>query len=465
MTNAPILSFFGAAGTVTGSRFLVETAHARVLVDCGLFQGLKPLRDRNWAPFPVDPASIDAVVLTHAHVDHCGYFPALARDGFRGPVYATEGTLALAGIVLPDSGHLHEEEAAYANRKGYSKHRPALPLFTEDDARASLDHFRLADWHREIEIAPGIAVTMRRAGHILGSSTVTMRLDEHGDRSVLFSGDLGRPRHPVLAPPDPPGAPDVVVIESTYGDREHDDEANAIATLRDAIVRTARRGGVVVIPAFAVDRTEVILHHLRVLMESDEIPRLPIYADSPMALAALSVYREALEAGSPDVLADLFGDDPFDTATLHEVTDVEGSMALADLTAPAIIVSASGMATGGRVVHHLIRWLPDHRATVILVGYQAAGTRGEYLASGARDIKLLGRHVAVRAEVVPLPSFSVHADRSELRDWLAGCEREPDTVYIVHGEERSSLAFANTILDDLGWHAVVPRDLERVRLD
>lgn len=463
--TAPVLTFLGAAGTVTGSRFLIDTARARVLVDCGLFQGLKALRLRNWEPFPVPPASVDAVALTHAHVDHVGYLPRLRNDGFRGPVFATEGTAALAGIVLPDCGHLQEEEAAYANRKGFSKHEPALPLFTEQDARDVLEQLRRVDFGEETQIAPGVHATFRPAGHILGSATLQVRLSDHDDRVVLFSGDLGRPHHPVLGPPAPPGGPDVVVIESTYGDRRHDDEG-ALDRFAQHITDTIARGGTVLIPAFAVDRTEVVLFRLRELTEQGRIPEVPIYVDSPMALAALRVYQHALREGAADLdptvleLADPFGGDH-----VVELHDVEQSKALADSSYPSIIISASGMATGGRVVHHLARLLPDRRNCVVLVGHQAVGTRGRLLADGATELKMLGRYVRVRAEVIDLSAFSIHADQVELLEWLGSAERAPDVVHVVHGEARAAATLHDLVEARLDWTCVVPHHAERVRLD
>jgi metallo-beta-lactamase family protein len=471
---APVLTFLGATGTVTGSRFLVDTPDARVLVDCGLFQGLKELRLRNWAPFPVDPASIDAVVLTHAHVDHCGYLPALGVAGYEGLVHCTAATAALASIVLPDSGHLQEEEAAWANRRGYSKHSPALPLYTERDARALLPQLRPVDFGTAVEVASGVHLTMRPAGHILGSAIATLEVtwsDPDGVRSVrriTFSGDLGRPHHPLLSPPASLAdvAPDVVVVESTYGNRRHDD-TGAVPALADAITRTAHRGGTVVIPAFAVDRTEVLLHHLRRLRIDGAIPDIPIAVDSPMALRSLGVYRDAVGRGDPDVRPELVelaarGDDPFDPGDLHEVVDVEGSKALDRARGPQIIVSASGMASGGRVLHHLARFLPDHRSTVVLVGFQAEGTRGRSLAQGARQVKLLGRYVPVRAEVVDLPAFSVHADADELLAWLGTAPSPPEAVYAVHGEPDAARALADAVQQHLGWTCVVPTYGERV---
>ncbi len=469
-TTVPVLTFLGAAGTVTGSRFLIDTPTARVLVDAGLFQGLKPLRLRNWDRFPVPPKSIDAIVITHAHVDHVGYLPALVRDGFRGKVHATESTADLAGIVLPDSGHLQEEEASFANRKGFSKHHPALPLYTEQDARDSLDSFVTHPFDHEFEIAPGVRLRFRPAGHILGSATATLRLaaasdGSHDERTIVFSGDLGRPHHPLLRPPTPIGRADVVVMESTYGNRLHDDD-HAIERFGDAIARTAARGGTVLIPAFAVDRTEVILFHLRRLVEAGTIPKLPIYVDSPMALAALAVYRRSMRDDPEQIAPGLdLHTDPFDAGNVTEVRQVRDSKALANLNGPVILVSASGMATGGRVIHHLKRLLPDPRNTVLLVGFQAPGTRGRRLAEGAREVKMLGGYVPVRAEVIDLEAFSVHADQSELVDWLETAQPPPEMVYLVHGEPDSAAAL-KLVLDDRDRHpTVVARDGERVRLD
>lgn len=461
----PVLRFLGATGTVTGSRFLLETAHARVLIDCGLYQGLKPLRLRNWAEFPVDPASIDAVALTHAHLDHSGYLPALARNGFQGPIFATAGTDALARIVLPDSAHIQEEDASYANRRGYSKHTPALPLYTTADAARALGQFRVVPFFHAQEIAPGVRATFLPAGHILGSAMVLFTIDGPRPRSVLVSGDLGRPQHPILVPPTEPPAADVILVESTYGDREHED-AVALQRFEEAIARTVARGGTIVIPSFAVDRTEVLLMHLRRLVQSGRLPSLPVYVDSPMALAALAVYRRALGEGGIEIRPGLTRDgDPFDPGQLIEAKTVEDSMAINEARGPIIIVSASGMASGGRVLHHLAHRLPDPHNTVLLVGYQAEGTRGRTLAGGAREVKLLGRYVGVKAEVVSVPAFSVHADRREIVAWLRHALRAPETVFVVHGEPPAATALHDAIEADLGWTAAVPRYLERVRLD
>jgi metallo-beta-lactamase family protein len=461
----PSLRFLGGVGTVTGSRFLIECRGARLLVECGLFQGLKDLRLRNWAPLPVEASSIDAVVLSHAHLDHSGYLPALVGRGFQGHVYSTPNTLSLCEILLPDSGYLLEEEARYANRAGYSKHHPALPLYTSEDATRALGRFRGVDYDTPFEPVPGIRVTLHRAGHILGSATVHLRFEDAPGSDLLVSGDLGRPAHPVLLPPEPPPHASTILVESTYGNRRHDDTA-ALETFADAIVRTADRGGMVLIPAFAVDRTEVILFHLKQLQRSGRVPSLPVYVDSPMALAALGVYRDAIASGSPEIRPELAGDEsPFDPGTLIEARDVEASRDIHDAPLPAIVISASGMMTGGRILHHAKRRLPDPRNSVILVGYQAEGTRGRTLLDGADSVKLLGQRVQVRAEVVDVDAFSVHADGRELVKWLSEAPRKPDQVYVVHGEPTASEALRKKIDRDLGWKAAVPHHEEVVPLD
>ncbi|MCX8071224.1 MAG: MBL fold metallo-hydrolase [Candidatus Binatia bacterium] len=459
-----MLRFLGATETVTGSRFLIDTPRARVLVDCGLYQGLKQLRLRNWEGLPVPPETIDAVVLTHAHLDHSGYLPAIVRDGFRGPIYCTLGTKTLCGIVLPDSGRVQEEDAAYANRKGFSKHTPALPLYTEEDANRVLPQLRSMDFDSLTEVAPEVGVIFHRAGHILGSAFVELRIGGMVSRVVVFSGDLGRPRHPILRPPVPRATCDVLLVESTYGDRLHEDVAS-LERFREAIQRTAARQGMVLIPSFAVDRTEVILYHLRSMMQAGEVPQLPVWVDSPMAIETLRVYRAALAQQNDEIQPELIGNDPFDPGQLIEARTPEQSRAINVERGPGIIISASGMATGGRVLHHLLQRLPDPRNTVVLVGFQAEGTRGRALLEGAREIKLLGRYVAVRAEVVDVPAFSVHADRNELLAWMRSNRRAPEMTYIVHGEPVASQALRSAIAGELGWPAVVPRYQETVRLD
>jgi metallo-beta-lactamase family protein len=456
----PVLTFLGAVGTVTGSRFLVDGAEGSILVDAGLYQGVADLRRRNWETLDLDPASLDVVVLTHAHLDHCGYLPRLVRDGFHGPVVCTAETAALTGIVLRDSAHLQQEDAAYANAAGFSKHRPALPLYDDQDVEKTLPLLEPTAYGHLVVVAPGITVTLHPAGHILGSSTALVEVD--GSR-VLFSGDLGRPHHPLLRPPEDPPAADVVVVESTYGDREHPPPDDDL--LADAVRRTVARGGSVLVPAFAVDRTELVLLELDRLRRAGRIPDVPVYVDSPMALAALDVYRTAAMETDGSVLPGAARDHLLELSGIRAVHDAEGSARLNQPAYPCIVVSASGMATGGRVVHHLRHQLPDPRNTVVLTGYQAEGTRGRLLLEGARQVKMHGRYVPVHAEIVQVPDFSVHADGGELVAWLGRMPTPPHTAYLVHGEPRSARALADRIRSELGWNVVVPRLGERVRLD
>ena len=455
------LRFLGATGTVTGSRFLVEDDRRRVLVECGLYQGPRELRQRNWDPLPVAAADIDAVVLTHAHLDHTGYLPKLVRDGFDGLAYATPDTVALAGIVLPDSGHLQEEESEYANRKHSSRHRPALALYTEAEALAALEVLRAVPFGSPLDVA-GARVSFHPVGHILGSACVLVDLGGH---RVLFSGDVGRDSHPLLSPPAPPPAADTVVVESTYGDRRHPPLEDLRDRLAASIVATARRGGTIVIPAFAVDRTEMILFELASLVRADEVPSLPVFVDSPMALRALTTYRAAMAGGSDDLRAMLrCEDDPFEGLDLREARSTEESKALNRVIGPSIIVSASGMASGGRVLHHLARLLPDRRSTVLLVGFQAAGTRGRSLLDGARSVKIFGEYVPVRAHVENLSGFSAHADRDELVRWISAMPAPPAQVFVVHGEPSAAAGLQHALDDVVDGPVVVPSYLERVLL-
>ena len=433
-----------------------------MLVDSGLFQGLKPLRLRNRESFPIDPATIDAVVVTHAHLDHIGYAPALVANGFRGPIFVTTRTTQLGEIVLDDSARLQEEEADYANRHGFSKHHPAVPLYTQADARQAVEQFRPVPFDVPIEVAPGVVAQFQRAGHILGSSGVLLEADGSPTRRVFVSGDVGRPDHPVLRAPVAPPAVDALLVESTYGDRHHEDADTAQDRLAKVITRTAERGGMVVIPAFAVDRTEIILLALKDLVRGSLIPSLPIYADSPMALAVLAVYRAAIAAGDADVRLEPSAGDPFDLGTLHEARTRDESIALNGLHVPSIIISASGMATGGRVVHHLARLLPDSRNTVVLAGYQAEGTRGRLLANHVQSVKMLGHYVPVRAEIEVIDAFSAHADADDLVAWLGEAPSPPDTAYVVHGEPGASAALSARIADTLRWNTAVPQHGERV---
>lgn len=456
-----VLRFLGGAGTVTGSKHLIEAGTGKVMVDCGLFQGRRDLRDRNWRRLPIEVPSVNAVVLTHAHIDHCGYLPRLRADGFTGRIHATPDTNELVRIVLPDSAHLQEEEAREANEGGYSKHSPALPLYDTEDVARMLPLLTDLPHGERRDVAPGVSVTLGRAGHILGSSIVHV---ETGDRRVVFSGDLGRPEHPLLLPPEPIGDADWIVVESTYGDRRHDEEESVVG-LETTIRATVARGGTVVIPAFAVDRTEIILHHLDRMAQEGRLPDVPVYVDSPMALAALRVYRAAARAASPEMRHGVPLDPtPFLSDRLHEVQDAQASKRLSASREPKVIIAASGMATGGRVVHHLAAFVPDERSSIVLVGYQAPGTRGQALLAGARELKMHGRYVRVRAHVVNLPAFSVHADADEIMGWLRTTTGTPRGVYLVHGEPPAARRLADRIDAELGWMAVVPSLDEVVRL-
>ena len=459
------LTFLGGAGTVTGSKTLVELGEHKVLVDCGLFQGTSEDRARNWDEFPIPPADIDAVILTHAHLDHCGYLPALVRDGFVGPVYCTAATAELVSIVLIDSAHLQEEDANWARQKGFSRHPNPRPLYDSADAQRAIELLSPTPFAEPFELFPGITAEFQPSGHILGSAV--LRLSELGNRprTVVFSGDLGRTSHPLLVAPHAPADADAVVIESTYGDRVHEDLEVGLRDLSDAITRTIKRGGTVVIPAFAVDRTEVLLSALKQLQEEQRIPLVPVHVDSPMALAALGVYRRAIAALEPEFRQNVLeqGVDVIDLPNLHEARTPQQSMAL-DRPGAKIIVSASGMAAGGRVVHHLKALLPDARNTVILVGFQAFGTHGRALAEGAQQLKIHGQYVKVRAEVVEVPVFSVHGDSDELLAWLRSAGNLAPSVFVQHGELGSSEVFAKRIRTELDVCAVVPRPGERVRV-
>lgn len=461
------LTFLGATGTVTGSKYLLTVGGRQVLFDCGLFQGEKQWRLKNWEDFPVDPASISDVVLSHAHLDHVGYLPALVRNGFSGPVWCTEGTRQLAEIVLRDAAHLQEQEAADANEQGYSKHSPALPLYDTADVERALPLLRAVGFDTDVELTGDhpadqrISIRMTRAAHILGSASVNVTT---AAADVLFSGDLGRHDHPVLKPRDtPPGAP-VVLIESTYGDREHPEPVNLPHEgFADVIRRTIARGGSVLIPAFAIDRTEIVLMTISDMERDGRIPDVPVYVNSPMGARALRVYQ---------TLTDELRDDlrPEDFVRIPDLTAVESAEDSIALTAPgghgpAVIISSSGMATGGRVLHHLEQLLPDDRNAVILTGYQGVGTRGRQLSDGADQIKIRGKYVPVRAEVYHDREFSVHADCSDLVDWLVALDPPPAQVYCVHGEQEAAESFAAKLRTEHGLNAVVPRHGEVVVVD
>ncbi len=456
------LTFIGATGTVTGSKTLVEAGSGLLLVDCGLFQGPKEVRERNWDTFPVDPTTLSSVILTHAHLDHCGYLPALVRAGFDGPVHCSPNTAALVPIILRDSAKLQEEDTAFARKKGFSRHAQPASLYDLDDAEQAIALLRPIEFGVDFHPAEGVTARLAPGGHILGSSIATITDDASG-RTVVFSGDLGRGNHPLLSPPAPPGPANAIVIESTYGDREHEDVETELDQMAAAITRTLKRGGSVVIPAFAVDRTEVLLKALRTLQDQQRIPVVPIHVDSPMALAAMRVYVSAIQDADPEINSATIaeGPDAIDLPNLHEATTPQQSMAL-DQGGARIIVSASGMGSGGRVTHHLKALLPERENTVLLVGFQAVGTPGRLLLEGAHEIKIHGQYVAVRAEIVEIEAFSVHADASELVDWLKSSETKPTQVFVNHGEDSASRALANRIREELDVAVIVPQPGERI---
>ena len=451
------ITFLGGVESVTGSRFLLETENYKLLVEAGMFQGLKELKLKNWEPFPVNPAEINAIIITHAHLDHSGYLPRLVRDGFNGKIYLTHDTGKLVEIVLRDSARIQMEDAKYAEKKGYSKHEKPEALYDIADATKTISKFETVDFHKSIDIAPNISAIFHRSGHILGSSVVEVNL---AGKRIVFSGDLGRSQHPLLNPPDPmvSGAIDAVVMESTYGDRKHEDTMHLI---EETINKCVQRNGSILIPAFAVDRTEIILMILKRLIKENKIPNLPVFVDSPMALASLNIYKMAMQSGSRDIKQELLDaiktDDPFNPGNLKGAETVEESKALNDPSKSCIIISASGMGSGGRVVHHLENMLPHSEHAVILIGYQAEGTRGRALVEGAKFVKMHGKQVSVFAEIVQVEGLSVHADADEVCAWLATNKTAPIHTFVVHGEPASSAAMAEKINAMLGWNTVVPR--------
>ena len=458
------IEFLGAAGTVTGSRFLLSCEDVRVLIDCGMFQGLKELRLKNWNPLGIDPAEIDAVAITHAHLDHCGYLPKLVKDGFKGKIHATHYTTKLAEVILRDSARIQTEDAEFAAKKGFSKHNPPTALYNEADAQVAISRFSDTPFFERTQIARETFITFHPTGHILGAAFIEV---EFFGKRLLFTGDMGRHEHPLLVEPDklPAGAFDAVITESTYGDREH---VAQTTNFEDAINRTVKRGGSVLIPAFAVDRTEVILVRLRELLEQNKIPMVPIYADSPMALKALDFYREAINTRSPEIRTDIADTwherDPFDAGSLHELVTVDESKTINNPQTPCIIISASGMGTGGRVVHHLRDMLPNPKHSVIMVGYQAMGTRGRNLVDGAEEVKMHGEFVPVKATIEQVQSFSVHADANELIEWINSATEKPKKVFVVHGEAGAAETFAERLHSQLGLDAVAPKLGQRVSL-
>jgi metallo-beta-lactamase family protein len=449
------IKFLGATGTVTGSKYLITSGAKKLLVDCGLFQGFKQLRLRNWEPLPIEPSEIDAVVLTHAHLDHSGYLPLLIKEGFAGKVYCTEGTRELCAVLLPDSGYLQEEDAERANRHRYTRHSPALPLYTQKDAERSLSRFSPVAFDRDVDLGGGLSFRLSRAGHILGSSLVWVR---SRGTSILFSGDLGRPHDPIMNPPAAVGRTDYLVVESTYGNRRHDptDPQKALAAV---INRTVERGGMILIPSFAVGRTQTVLHEIRLLKSAGAIPDIPVFLNSPMAIEATDIFCG--HAGEHRLSAR-------DCRAMVEgvtfVNTVEDSKRLNRRTGPMIILSASGMATGGRVLHHIATFAPDPRNTVLFVGFQAGGTRGEAMVNGAPSVKIHGEYVTIKAEVVNLEGLSAHADFAEILGWLDRFGSPPKTTFITHGEPAASDALRLRIGERLHWRCRIPEYLETAAL-
>ena len=442
------ITFLGGAGTVTGSKFLVQHDGQSLLVDCGLFQGYKQLRLRNRTPLPFEPNHLQAVILTHAHLDHSGHFPLLVKEGFKGKAWCTPGTRDLCNILLPDSGHIQEEDAAFANRKGFSKHSPALPLYTEEDALLSLKHLKTVPPLREFEPIRGWKARFYGAGHILGASSVSI---EVGGKRLLFSGDLGRPDDLIMLPPDPPPGADAVIIESTYGDRDHPPD-NLIDELGPLLEKVAARGGVAVLPVFAVGRAQALLHAIAELKQQKRLPpSLPVYLDSPMAIHSTEAFTQHL------------GEHRLNAAQCNAMAKVakmvrtpDESKAIANHHGPKVILAASGMATGGRVLHHLVQYLGNHRNMVILTGYQAPGTRGATLANGGASLRIHGQDIAVRAEITQLHSSSAHADAGQLMQWLRAIPGQPHRVFVVHGDQDASDTLRRRIENELRWHAMVP---------
>ncbi len=459
------LQFLGATGTVTGSKYLLEAGGERLMIDCGLFQGEKELRQRNWNPLPIPPASVHWLALTHAHLDHTGYIPKFVKDGFRGEVWCTTATEDLAQLVLPDSGHLQEEDAAYANLKGFSKHQPALPLYTHDEAVESLKLFHQVDESKPFEPSPRFSLKFFRAGHILGARMVHVTLRENGAaKTILFSGDVGRFPQLIIPEPVVPESADYFVCESTYGDRLHPQDDFRVR-LAEIVAQTARRGGSVVIPSFAIGRTQELLFLFRELSGQEKMPALPIHVDSPMAIDATDLYRKHHEEHNLNVdELEKNGLTLFSQPNVHFDRSVEQSKALNNIRYPMIIISASGMATGGRVVHHLARCLPDHRNTILFVGFQAAGTRGRAIQSGAPAVKMYGREIPVRACIESLENLSGHADYGEILRWLARFPKAPQQTFLTHGEPKAAESLREKIAAQLKWNVRAPQYLEKVSL-
>lgn len=456
------LEFLGAAGTVTGSKHLVRAGGERILLDCGLFQGLKELRLRNWRALPVDAGEIDAVVLSHAHVDHSGALPLLVKQGFRGPIYCTPGTADLLSVMLLDAARLQEEEAEFANRHGYSKHHPALPLYSVEDAVRVLPRVRPRPRGKDFKVTRNATARFRHAGHILGAATVQLDLAGPSPCRLVFSGDLGRWERPILNDPELVPEADVVLVESTYGDREH--AADAVEGLAEVVRTTAARGGVLIVPAFAVGRTQELIWTIRELEEAGRIPVLPVCVDSPMAATVTDLYCRHPEEHDVQMRVLRDAGRSLASSDFRLVRSVADSRKLLAQPGPKVVIAGSGMATGGRVLHHLRKHLPDERTTVLVSGYQAAGTRGRKLVEGARTLRMLGEDVAVHARVATLDGFSAHADRRDLLRWLRGFTRPPRHAWVVHGEPAAAASLRELVHAELGWTVDVASDGARIDL-
>lgn len=461
------ITFLGAAGTVTGSKYLVEAGGKRLLVDCGLFQGSNELEQRNWDKLLVDPATIDWVLLTHAHIDHTGYIPRIVHLGYRGPFYANAATNELCQILLPDSAHLQEEDARYIAKKGYSKHKPPLPLYTVAESQTALRQFIEIPRAAPFTISPEFSVRPHDAGHILGSSWLELTISENKKQIlVVFSGDVGRYGQPILKDPEPPNRADYLLCESTYGDRDHP-TGSVADELANVINDTVKRGGVIVIPAFAVDRTQMLMYYLRELANARRIPLLPVYVDSPMAISVTDIYERHPEDHDADFTSEeQHGKgDPLNVKTVHMTRTVEDSKKINDIDSPCVIISASGMATGGRVLHHLAQRLPDSRNSILLVGYQADGTRGRALQDGATSLRIFGQPVPVRAKVVSMGQLSAHAGKSELLRWLSGFTVPPRQTFLVHGEPVTLNSLRDAVTAQFKWPVTIPAYLQSFDLN